>query len=181
MLLNRLRIYKLLANESEREKHNFISYNGELFFTTMYGYQDHKFWKYNSDGLTQIVHDDTPVGQLTAFSDFIIYEDALYFSANLDEGGIELWRLTTDALNVKDIESLDDLDIYPNPAKSTLNIKSQHEIKNVKLMDATGRTVLEKNFNSTEVDLDVSNLQPSVYFINITTNNSIHSTKIIVE
>ena len=70
--------------------------------------------------------------------------------------------------------SVADLDQTKRKCKAT-------EIKNVKLMDATGRTVLEKNFNSTEVDLDVSNLQPSVYFINITTNNSIHSTKIIVE
>ena len=48
-------------------------------------------------------------------------------------------------------------------------------------MNATGRIVLEKNFDSTEVILDVSNLQASVYFINITTKNSKHSTKIIVE
>lgn len=164
-----------------RAPQNFISYNGELFFTTMHGYDDFKFWKYNADGLTQIIYENTPSGQLTVFSDFIIYEDTLYFSANLDEGGIELWRLTTDALNVKDVQSMDDLKVYPNPAKSTLNIKSQNEIKNVKLMDATGRTVLEKNFNSTEVILDVSNLQASVYFINITTKNSKHSTKIIVE
>jgi len=48
-------------------------------------------------------------------------------------------------------------------------------------MNATGRIVLEKNFDSTEVILDVSNLQPSIDYLNKTTNDSKHSIKIIVE
>lgn len=48
-------------------------------------------------------------------------------------------------------------------------------------MNATVRIVLEKNFDSTEVILDVSNLQPSIDYLNKTTKDSKYSIKIIVE
>lgn len=55
--------------------------------------------------------------------------------------------------------------VYPNPTSSKLNIKSQSEITSLRIVDLSGRIILQKDINATlEANEDVSQLNDGIYF-----------------
>ena len=70
--------------------------------------------------------------------------------------------------------------IYPNPANNNLNISSAEIIQRVEILDIVGRKVISKTLNSYNYQLDVSNLNSNVYFINYTINGVINTKKVVV-
>lgn len=55
------------------------------------------------------------------------------------------------------------LSVYPNPAKTELNISLPIAISNVSILDMTGREVMK----STSTKLDISSLKQGLYFVNV--------------
>jgi Secretion system C-terminal sorting domain len=75
---------------------------------------------------------------------------------------------------VDDVKTIDDpitINIYPNPASDQLFI--QHDLNLNKstsiilLMDVMGRVVLQKPLDASLIQLDVANLSPGIYFVQI--------------
>ncbi|WP_298540546.1 glycoside hydrolase family 11 protein [uncultured Aquimarina sp.] len=61
-------------------------------------------------------------------------------------------------------------EIYPNPTKDEAYIKFKNtssSIKKLKIYDATGKTIISKNYNHTENTDKISNLTKGVYFISL--------------
>jgi len=61
------------------------------------------------------------------------------------------------------------LNLYPNPATSEVRLKMEDQnIRNITVYDLLGKTVLEIDYATitNEVVLDVSNLNPAIYFVN---------------
>ncbi|MCB0438551.1 MAG: leucine-rich repeat domain-containing protein [Mangrovimonas sp.] len=76
------------------------------------------------------------------------------------------------------IESLETVSIYPNPATTTINISSSQQISLIELYDLTGKRVLLKR----EANLiDVSTLSPGLYLMTIQTNTGQVTKKIWVK
>ena len=73
-----------------------------------------------------------------------------------------------------------DILIYPNPTNNILNISSSEIIQKVEVLDIVGRKVISKSLNSFNYQLDVSNLNSNVYFINYTIKGVITAKKVIV-
>lgn len=71
--------------------------------------------------------------------------------------------------------------IYPNPAGNVINVEADSEILLLKLQDALGRTLDLKHPKVMSVVLDLSQLVPGVYFIELTTEKGSSSKKLIVE
>ncbi|GAB0157556.1 hypothetical protein CHRYSEOSP005_28340 [Chryseobacterium sp. Alg-005] len=69
------------------------------------------------------------------------------------------------------------LSVYPNPATDFIKIQSKTLITKVELFDATGRKV--NNIKIDNDQIDVSNLSPGIYIINIETKENKFSKKII--
>lgn len=66
-------------------------------------------------------------------------------------------------LTTTDFESATNY-VYPNPTSGILNFSGHSEITSIKIIEVSGRTVLEKQLNSTNnVMLDVSALQSGIY------------------
>lgn len=68
-----------------------------------------------------------------------------------------------------------DINLYPNPAKDNLSIRSGRDLKNstVRIFDMSNRIVFEKNMTVTgNTPIDISNLIKGVYFIDITDSSS---------
>lgn len=74
-------------------------------------------------------------------------------------------------VDVKDLDDPHVVNIYPNPVVDQLFI--QHDLNqnkstsSVLLMDVMGRVVLQKPLDASLIQLDVANLSPGVYFIQI--------------
>lgn len=74
------------------------------------------------------------------------------------------------------------LNLYPNPALNVLTIESSELIAKVTVSDLTGRTVVNQpKVESTQLQMDVSQLHQSTYFIRFTTTTGKTITKTFVK
>lgn len=75
----------------------------------------------------------------------------------------------------------DTFEMYPNPTKSILYLKSTNTIEHVSLFNIVGQKVLNQVTNSVSIDLDVSKFKAGVYFIEVYQNgNQITTKKVII-
>jgi len=72
------------------------------------------------------------------------------------------------------------VNIYPNPAKSIVNINSIYNA-DIVISDITGKIVLSKNKCPETERIDVSNFKSGIYFVKILNSNDIISKKLIIE
>ena len=82
--------------------------------------------------------------------------------------------------------SIDELEnnfvIYPNPAKDIIKLSSaSSQISSVKIYNHLGMSAEEIEVNANEVDINVSDYNSGIYFINIQTENKNIIKKIIIE
>jgi len=68
--------------------------------------------------------------------------------------------------------------VYPNPAKQTLHVDSEHMMEYVRITDLAGRQLLWQQVNSRQVLLDVDNLKPGFYLLQAHTRQGIMHVKI---
>ncbi len=71
------------------------------------------------------------------------------------------------------------LEIYPNPVKDKLYFSNKGAVTKATVFNLQGRPVLDKKIHHTQNHLDVSNLQPGVYFIRFSGKNITATEKII--
>lgn len=64
------------------------------------------------------------------------------------------------------------ISVYPNPATSVVNLSSKDGLifENVTIVDVNGRTVKTVAVNQTQSQINVSDLNSGIYFLNIETN-----------
>ena len=60
----------------------------------------------------------------------------------------------------------DQVEIFPNPASSTINIKSKNKIRNIKLFNCIGQ-LLYNNFMSDNTQINIADLPGGVYIVEI--------------
>lgn len=72
-----------------------------------------------------------------------------------------------ESLSSKDFKVNDRIKLFPNPAISTLYIKSIEDIQSIYIFDSTGRRILSSQHN--EGRIDVSNLDEGLYIIMVNT------------
>ncbi len=74
-----------------------------------------------------------------------------------------------------------ELFIFPNPAKRLITIKSDLPILSLIMLNNLSRIVLENNPVATELQLNVSGLEPGIYFLNLQTRENTMIRKVIIE
>jgi hypothetical protein len=70
-------------------------------------------------------------------------------------------------VGLKDIEISSQVIVYPNPVESVLQIQTDKKISQLKVYDCSGRLVFEKNTESSENTVDVSDLEKGIYFLEL--------------
>ena len=81
--------------------------------------------------------------------------------------------------SIEDTDLNNNLSIYPNPVTSQFTIDTEGQVESVTILNTTGR-IVETIVNATNT-VDVSNLTPGVYFVQVQTENGLVSKKIIKE
>jgi V8-like Glu-specific endopeptidase len=111
----------------------------------------------------------------------------LSLASNLSHSRINNWRyyaiksIIGDDLIIENKDLSKKFIVYPNPANNVVHLRS---IKNVEvleliLFDNTGRKCVVQNNFKCSTDIDISSLPNGIYFLSITTNDSITIKKII--
>ncbi len=73
------------------------------------------------------------------------------------------------------------ISIYPNPATNTLNINSESEVSNIKVINYLGQTIDNINGTGNEISINTSSYDSGIYFIQIETGKGISTQKIVIE
>ncbi|MDR2236973.1 MAG: choice-of-anchor J domain-containing protein [Chryseobacterium sp.] len=68
---------------------------------------------------------------------------------------------------------------YPNPVTDILNVESKDKIQSVNVYDASGRSVLKAEINSSKSNLNLSGLNAGTYIVTAQTENGTQSVKVI--
>ncbi|CAM3620648.1 hypothetical protein FSS13T_17890 [Flavobacterium saliperosum S13] len=94
---------------------------------------------------------------------------------------IDDFKVTATTLSTDDFVS-SKFSVYPNPANNLVTVSNNGsiQINKVSISDINGRTVKSLNYNGvTETQINVSELNAGVYFMNIDTNEGVATKKII--
>jgi dienelactone hydrolase len=78
-------------------------------------------------------------------------------------------------LGMTDVSSLHTR-IYPNPATNMVDIQADKNISELRLIDYTGKTIIQESLNAQTTDLNVSNLAAGIYLVEMTSNDGQRST-----
>jgi len=85
-------------------------------------------------------------------------------------------------MDITENKNDDLISIYPNPAKSQINIKVNSTIESISLYDCTGKIIYKENKIDTElIKIDASNLRTGIYLINIKTPVRVITKKIVIQ
>ncbi|WP_052600053.1 T9SS type A sorting domain-containing protein [Aureispira sp. CCB-QB1] len=82
------------------------------------------------------------------------------------------WSSNCNVVGIEDIESSENISLYPNPASNIVMIEMDN-LQSVKVVDVQGKEVLK----STNSKIDISALKIGMYFVQITSNNGTIATK----
>ena len=66
------------------------------------------------------------------------------------------------------------IEVYPNPGSEKITIRSTDDrIINFELLNISGQKIISKRCFASRLNINVSNLQPGLYFFNISTENNL--------
>jgi hypothetical protein len=94
-----------------------------------------------------------------------IYIFQMYMVSSTEGDGA---TITTTAVSVEEV-SATDLIIYPNPAKTTVNISAFSNIQRVEVYNLVGQLVVSQNFNAELVNINVADLNNGLYIAKVIT------------
>ena len=70
--------------------------------------------------------------------------------------------------------------VYPNPVRSTLNIEAPENIQEIQVIDMVGRTVMRRPAGNRQMTLELGDLHTGIYFIRVRTANAVITERIQV-
>jgi len=117
-------------------------YNDYLYFR-VYRNSQYELWR--TDGTTQGTMQLLPSGATKSGNPILFgeYNGSLYMSADFDNNGNELWKLTdSTSILPPTFELVSDINIYPNPAYDIVNIKSLTS-KYFYIYDIMGKNIMK--------------------------------------
>ena len=117
----------------------------------------------------------------------VVYENAgvynvILFATNGASTDMEVkegFITVTDDTGI-DMTDENSIEIYPNPAMSTVNV-SADGMQRISIFDITGRLVFDKESNSDRETVDISKFQRATYAIRITTDTGTFVRTLVVE
>ena len=132
------------------------------------------------EGIGSVIHYlDTPLSMFGEFrylcakqDDTLLY--TLFPNLNCyDTGGI--------FMNLVDVSKDNIVSLYPNPAKSEVNISSESIINSIEVFNSLGQKVYQTNVKAKGKTLDINSLSKGVYIIGVSTDMGYIRKKLIKE
>ncbi len=74
----------------------------------------------------------------------------------------------------------DELKVYPNPSRGIVNYSSSQNVRNIKVIDLSGRIVFEKATTELNGNIDLSGYSEGVYLLKVELEQKEKLTKILI-
>ena len=94
-----------------------------------------------------------------------------------NEGLSMITNFKLGATSIGEIAGDLEVQIFPNPAKNFVNINTNFEIKNIKVVNYVGQVVFDREIDQMTYQINTSNFGPGMYFVQIETNDGSVITK----
>jgi len=161
---------------------NFTEYNGKLYFVANNDNTIDNFQIWVTDGTSENTVMVQP--NITSNTNALViglnplhvFDGSLYFIANFDENGRELWKLTTEGLDVNDLTK-SEVKLYPNPVRGILQLQTTEKVKQIKLFSMNGQ---ELQSWGAQNRVDLSAYPSGIYLVRIQTEKGITTQKVII-
>ncbi len=126
-----------------------------------------------------------PGGRRNYVPSFVIGDNAFFGTGsngtNLGDIWAYEWKIS---VGINDYNKGNDISIFPNPTSDFISINLTEEVKNqspkIQIFNVDGKEVLSQKINETKNTFDVSNFAKGVYFISLSNEAKIISTKKII-
>lgn len=89
------------------------------------------------------------------------------------DGGLDCSNLSTNDYNASSFS------LYPNPVQDVLFIKDLNKSVTIKIIDITGKIIIQTDSETVQNGIDVSKLKSAIYLVTISTKDSTSTIKII--
>jgi len=83
--------------------------------------------------------------------------------------------------SISDEVSENDINVFPNPANNVINIVSEKNIENIKILNFIGQVIFEETSNSNNVKLNSSDYPAGIYFLQINISGNIITKKLTIK
>ncbi|MBI9036544.1 MAG: T9SS type A sorting domain-containing protein [Bacteroidales bacterium] len=97
-----------------------------------------------------------------------------------DDAEFSILSITKDSSIASEISG-NDINVFPNPANNIINIVSEKNIVNIKILNFAGQVIFEENSNSNNVKLNSSDYPAGIYFLQINISENIITKKLTVK
>lgn len=98
-----------------------------------------------------------------------------------EDGAYSIIKTSLSELDVSELDSETAMNVYPNPATDHLNITTEEDITQVRVLNASGQVMLQKEINNNEYSLNVGNLDAGIYILQTTFKNRQSSLRFAVK
>jgi len=89
-----------------------------------------------------------------------------------------IWNPSSGVTELKNIPLVN---VFPNPARGEITVEvTGSKAKSLTIVNVIGNKVLERQYDGTKQPIDISKLNPGVYFVNVAGDNFKNTTRIIV-
>lgn len=103
----------------------------------------------------------------------------IYFDANPAIVTNTTYSINASNLGVSDLGKINTITLFPNPATSTVNVKSDAVIEKIEVYSATGKLCLESTPSNVATNLNVNDFAPGIYMINVQTGTETSTLRFI--
>jgi trimeric autotransporter adhesin len=145
-----------------------VEWDSRLYFT---GNDDNGAELWSSDGTTAGTKMAIDINKGVASSypyNFAVLNNTLLFMADDGTTGSELYKISSTGV-VEAVKADFKIMLYPNPSQDVLNIKNEdlEDFKAVKLYNLQGELLKTGVFNGKEASINVQNLPPATYLLEL--------------
>ena len=86
--------------------------------------------------------------------------------------------ISNEFLSLED-PTFDGFQYYPNPVDNLIKLKSKHPIDDVRVLNMLGQQVARHTPNTSQAEIDMTDLDSGIYFLKISIGNAFKSIRII--
>ena len=170
----------LTLNQNSRE----FPGTGDNFEQEVLGYN---VWRLDPGATDYVLLTPTPQadtfyvdGPMGAMGIYNYYVTALFEENECESGSSDTVAVEYPAVGMNELGA-GEIRIFPNPASEIVNIQSDYTIQQVEVMNFIGQEVYTKSgMDAKATKVNVTNLQPGVYFVKVTTDQGVRAVKITV-
>jgi hypothetical protein len=84
-------------------------------------------------------------------------------------------------VDIEEISTNGNVVIYPNPAVDILHINTSTDIDQIQFFSLSGQLIHSQYSNGNQIDLNISEFEPGIYFIKVFSSNTVITKKLIVK